>query len=81
MMMPQVLDTRRPTNNYKVANNSEDDNTTSTDEDLVLNNCHESVEDVPVFQYCGDAAFEQYMRRDYENCELRSFVVAFPHHD
>ena len=26
MMMPQVLDTRRPTNNYKVANNSEDDN-------------------------------------------------------
>lgn len=34
--------------------------------------------EVPVFQYCGDEAFEEYMRGDYENCELRSFVAAFP---
>jgi broad specificity phosphatase PhoE len=41
-------------------------------------------QEIPVVQYCGgddddDAALlETYLRRDYDNCELRSFVVAFP---
>lgn len=35
-------------------------------------------EESPVVQYCGDEDFETFMRSDYQNCELRSFVGAFP---
>jgi hypothetical protein len=35
--------------------------------------------EIPVLRYCGNDEFEAYMRRDYENCELRSFIAAFPH--
>jgi len=41
-------------------------------------NISQEGEEVPVLKYCGDKAFQDYMRRDYENCELRSFVAAFP---
>lgn len=34
-------------------------------------------EDVPLLHYCGDIAFEEYMRADYKNCEMRSFVLVF----
>mmetsp|Transcript_23369 Transcript_23369/g.32742 ORF Transcript_23369/g.32742 Transcript_23369/m.32742 type:complete len:382 (+) Transcript_23369:296-1441(+) len=35
--------------------------------------------DVPVFRYCGDdETFETHMRQDYDNCEMRSCVIAFP---
>lgn len=69
MMMPQALDERMREN---------EDNqvfmTQNLDDRIGLDK-----EEVPVFQYCGDSTFEEYMRRDYENCELRSFVAAFPH--
>jgi broad specificity phosphatase PhoE len=45
----------------------------------VINNNAEDHKEVPVFEYYGDSAFEEYMRGDYANCELRSFVAAFPH--
>jgi broad specificity phosphatase PhoE len=36
-------------------------------------------QEIPILQYRGDDEdFEAYMRRDYDNCELRSFMVAFP---
>jgi broad specificity phosphatase PhoE len=35
--------------------------------------------EIPVVEYHGDLDFEKYMRGDYDNCELRSFVAAFPH--
>lgn len=42
----------------------------------------ENVEkEMPVLEYRGDPSFEEYMRSDYANCELRSFVAAFPHYD
>jgi broad specificity phosphatase PhoE len=31
----------------------------------------------PLFTYCADKEFEKYMRSDYKNCELRSFVLVF----
>lgn len=33
--------------------------------------------EVPLFNYCGDKDFEEQMRADYKNCELRSLVIAF----
>ena len=40
-----------------------------------------SARDVAVVRYAGEkpADLEQFMRRDYANCELRSFLVAFGH--
>lgn len=39
----------------------------------------EYAENVPLFRYCGnDGEFEAYMRRSYNNCELRSFLMTFP---
>jgi broad specificity phosphatase PhoE len=36
-------------------------------------------QDVALFRYCGDdSTFEEYMRSGYNNCELRSFLIAFP---
>ena len=78
MMMPQVLEERGGgdvgDNNSEIfmVQNLDDRQATADGKDVV---------DVPVFQYCGDSIFEEYMRRDYENCELRSFLVAFPAHD
>ena len=31
----------------------------------------------PLVQYGGDEEFEEFVRKDYANCELRSFVVVF----
>ena len=33
--------------------------------------------DIPVVNFCGDAKFAEAMRRDFQNCELRSMVMAF----
>jgi broad specificity phosphatase PhoE len=30
---------------------------------------------IKLFEYCGDDEFEDYMRSDYDNCELRSFCL------
>jgi broad specificity phosphatase PhoE len=39
----------------------------------------EYTENVPLFRYCGnDREFEAYMRRSYDHCELRSFLMTFP---
>lgn len=76
MMMPQVLEERGGDggdNSSEVFMTQNLDNRRAAD--------GKDVENKPVFQYCGDSKFEEYMRRDYENCELRSFVVAFPAHD
>jgi hypothetical protein len=33
---------------------------------------------VPVFRYCGDdEAFMSTMQQDFDNCELRSLIIAF----
>jgi broad specificity phosphatase PhoE len=32
---------------------------------------------VPLFRYYGNDDFEAYMRRSYDNCELRSFLLSF----
>lgn len=36
--------------------------------------------DVPLKRYRGDEKFEQYVRRDFANCEMRSFVLVFDEH-
>ena len=33
--------------------------------------------ELPLFNYCGDEDFEEHMRSDFKNCELRSLVIAF----
>jgi len=33
---------------------------------------------IPVVQYMGDKKFEESLRADYDNCELRSMILAFP---
>jgi broad specificity phosphatase PhoE len=38
----------------------------------------EEVTNVPVVRYCGDDSFAESIRLSFENCELRSLVVAFP---
>jgi broad specificity phosphatase PhoE len=39
----------------------------------------EDATNVPVVRYCGDLdGFAESLRRGYDNCELRSLVVAFP---
>lgn len=43
-----------------------------------LDNRGDDAEDVALFRYRGeDAGFEEYMRSGYDNCELRSFLIAF----
>lgn len=37
----------------------------------------ENAKDVPVVKYCGDTDFELSLRKDFDNCELRSMIVAF----
>lgn len=43
-----------------------------------LDNRGEEAQDVALFRYRGDDGFEEYMRSGYNNCELRSFLMAFP---
>lgn len=39
----------------------------------------EEAEDIPLFRYAtDDDGFEKYMRSGFNNCELRSFLMAFP---
>jgi len=46
-----------------------------------LDNRGEDAEDVALFRFCGDdSSFEEYMRSGFNNCELRSFLMAFPSH-
>ena len=42
-----------------------------------LDDRHEPKPDIPIFNYFGDESFEQQMRADFRNCELRSFVIAY----
>jgi broad specificity phosphatase PhoE len=45
--------------------------------DQTLDNRQDPGPDEPVIKYCGDEDFERHVRADYENCELRSFVIVF----
>ena len=45
--------------------------------DQTLDDRRDPGPDVPLFIYCGDKDFEEQMRADYKNCELRSLVIAF----
>ena len=71
MMMPQALTTR--------SNENSGQQLVMMSQELDDSSKFEHQAEVPVVSYCGDERFEEYMRLDYENCELRSFVVAFPH--
>jgi hypothetical protein len=33
--------------------------------------------DAPVVDYGGDVVLEERLRRDWENCEMRTFLVAY----
>jgi broad specificity phosphatase PhoE len=43
-----------------------------------MNDDREDTTNVPVVRYCGDDNFAESIRVSFENCELRSLVVAFP---
>jgi broad specificity phosphatase PhoE len=43
-----------------------------------INDDREDPTNVPVVRYCGDDTFVESTRLSFENCELRSLVVAFP---
>ena len=43
-----------------------------------MNDEREDFSNVPVVRYCGDETFADSIRLFFENCELRSLVIAFP---
>lgn len=43
-----------------------------------MNDDREDFTNVPVVRYCGDDGFAESIRLSFENCELRSLVIAFP---
>ena len=45
--------------------------------DQTLDDRRDSGREIPLFNYCGDQDFEEQMRADFKNCEMRSLVIAF----
>lgn len=66
-MPPQTLDDRHHTSKNKNKSGVNDDSSSAA----------LPPDDVPLLNYNGDKAFEDYVRKEYANCELRSFCVVF----